>query len=208
MNKIIALCLFFVLVLLNSCKNDENPVSSYNNTSSDGSNIMPLNKGAWYLMSVESPNFTGTYKSTVQGEKVINGKTYAEITNDQTSDIGYNREANGALYQLLYDPVSKTYSEFKSIDLNVQNINDSWTYDRTYNGAVNRIKNYFLGKDFKYTFKGKEYSAYKYKVDTYVIYGGQEILATTSYNWVIKGIGQVYSSSSIFNAELIDYGTN
>lgn len=208
MNKIISLCLFFVLVLLNSCKNDENPTSPNNNTTSEVTSNQLMKKGTWFKYNRNMAGFNGVITSTVVGEKVINGKTYAELSSDMTTDKAYMREANNVVYQLLHNKDNDTYTEIKSADFNLKNVDDTWMYENVYKNTLSRYKSTYLGSNFKYTLKGKEYTATKFKLSTYIVLNGTEMLLATQYNWYIKGIGYVAMDSDYGTDELIDYGTN
>lgn len=173
---------------------------------SDGSNIMPLNKGAWFKYYFSEGQISGTYTKSIIGDKVINGKKYAEFYNSYDKSLEYYREANG----VLYSKGNSLNEEIKQVGFNAQSNNEDWSFEfynfLTYYG--NEYKH--VGNNFEIDFKNTTYKATKIEIKSYEkSIRGLKYYVSTSYIWYVKGIGKVLKESSGgIKTELIDYGTN
>lgn len=178
-------------IMLTACAKDDNPTGPGNPGSGFSNPYYPMTTGStWTFVVEQRGSFMMEYTSTIDGDTVIDGKTYIRAHSTVSTGNSYARiESNGDVYSVS----SPGGVELKVLKGNPGN-GDSWALDRNVQGTTNYYTFSVGNADTVCTVRGRAYdNVVRVNMVDSVILLGQKYQVESGRYFFAKGVGLVRS---------------
>lgn len=176
-------------IMLTACAKDDNPAGPGSPEFSNA--YYPMTAGStWTFVVEQGGSFMMEYSSTIDGDTIIDGKTYVRAHTTLTSGNSYARiESNGDVFSVS----SPGGPELKVLKGNPKN-GDSWSLDRSVKGTTNYYTFSVGNADTVCTVRGRAYNdVVRINMVDSVILMGQKYQVESGRYFFAKGVGLVRS---------------
>lgn len=176
-------------IMLTACAKDDNPAGP--GTPGSGNPYFPLTTGSTWTFTVEQPGRPPfDYSATVNGDTVIDGKTYIRMSTTLSTGNSYARvESNGDVYSVS----GPGGVELKVLKGDPKN-GETWSIDRNVGGTMNYYTYTIGNADTTCTVRGRTYAnVVRVEVADSVIILGMKYPVDTGRYFFAKGVGLVQS---------------
>ncbi|MBX7156054.1 MAG: hypothetical protein U0Y96_00855 [Candidatus Kapaibacterium sp.] len=193
MKRLSVICLGLVVILLQSCSTDSNPVNSSNNTANL---YFPLTNGSTWLYST---NMSVQITNTVVGDSVVVGTTYKKVegayVGGTTKQYSCARNVGDGVNMPKFDQ-NGVMRDIVWLKDNVK-VGDTWSYLSNDSGQESFYEFSCLQTGIQRTVRSKTYSdVICMKTVLGFNFAGKRLLAGTVTTYFAKGIGMIEQTAT------------